>query len=50
MKEEEMTAKLIDVFRALLTVTRAQAETFAAARALHMMPVASRTASLTSHL
>ncbi|WP_213954337.1 hypothetical protein [Variovorax sp. dw_954] len=45
-----MTAKFIDVLRALLTVTRVQAETYAAARALHMMPVAAGTASLTSRL
>ena len=44
------TTKIIAVWDAFLAVTRAQAELYAAARALTMMPSGARSSSLLSHL
>jgi hypothetical protein len=44
------SSKIIAVWEALLSVTRAQATTFAAARALTMMPGGASPSSLLSRL
>ena len=45
-----MTTKFIDALKALLTVTHAQASTFAGARAIYLMPVGLPAASLITRL